>query len=267
MTAFPYPLRGALRLTAGVLLLALAACADAPPPEDATADWPVEKLYSEARRVLLEGGYAQAIDYYGKLEARFPYGVYAQQAMIDTAYAHYKKGEPELAIEAADRFIRLYPLHSNVEYAYYLKGLVNFRREVSILEKVWPQRLEARDMHPARKAFDDFALLLRTFPQSRYAPDARQRMVYLRNQLAEHELLVAQHYLERGAYLAMANRAKYVLEQYPNTPAMPAALGYLVRAYRILGMDALADDSMRVLAANFPDHPATEQARRFQVTD
>lgn len=250
-----------------VVAVGVAACGDSPPPDDVTADWPVEKLYAEARDAMLEGGYAQAIDYYGKLEARYPYGIYAQQAMIDTAYAHFKKNEPELAIEQADRFIRLYPLHDNVEYAYYLKGLVNFRREVSILEHLWEQPLEARDMGPARRAFDDFALLLRTFPDSRYAPDARQRMLFLRNQLADHEVLVAKHYLERGAYVAVVNRARYVLDQYPRAPATAQALEYLVRAYRVLGMNDLAEDSMRVLALNFPDHPATERARAFALRE
>jgi outer membrane protein assembly factor BamD len=252
-------------LLIGLLAVLAAACGESPPPDDVTVDWPVEKLYAEARRVMLDGGYREALDYYGKLEARFPYGTYAQQAMIDTAYAYFKNNEPELAIEAADRFIRLYPLHPNVEYAYYLKGLVNFRREVSVLEKALPQPLEARDMGPARRAFDDFALLLRTFPESRYAADARQRMVFLRNQLAEHELLVAQEYLERGAYLAAAARARYVLREYPQTPATPRALEYLVRAYRILGMQELADDSLRVLALNYPDDPAAARAREVPL--
>lgn len=264
MSASLHRLRAAL-LVVGIAVLA--ACGEAPPPDDVTTDWPVEKLYTEARRIMLEGGYDQAIDYYTRLEARFPYGIYAQQAMIDTAYAHFKNSEPELAVEAVDRFIRLYPLHPNVEYAYYLKGLVNFRREVSVLEKALPQPLEARDIGPARRSFDDFALLLRTFPESSYAPDARQRMVFLRNQLADHEVLVARHYLERGAYLATISRARYVLEQYPHTPATPQALEYLVRAYRIVGMQDLADDSMRVLAMNFPDDPATDRARKFALRD
>lgn len=266
MTVIPNSLKRFLGLTFGASVLALAACGQAP-SKDVTENYSVEKLYAEARRVLMEGGYKQAIDYYDKLEARFPYGVYAQQAMIDSAYAHYKDGEPELAIEQADRFVRLYPLHPSVEYAYYLKGLVNFRREVSILEKPLPQPLAARDMAPARRSFDDFALLLRTFPDSRYAPDARQRMVFLRNQLAAHEMIVAKHYLERGAYLAVASRARYVLQNYPQTPSTPVALEYLVRSYRILGMDTLADDNLRVLAANFPDDPSLARARKFQLED
>lgn len=261
------PFRYLPRALALAAVMALTACGDAAPPEDVTADWPVEKLYTEARRIMLDGGYKQALDYFGKLEARYPYGIYAQQAMIDTAYAHFKNNEPELAIEQADRFIRLYPLHPNVEYAYYLKGLVNFRREVSILEKVYAQPLEARDIGSAQRAFDDFALLLRTFPESSYAPDARQRMVFLRNQLADHEILVARHYMERGAYLAVISRARFVIEQYPHTPATPQALEYLVRAYRVTGMQDLADDSMRVLALNFPDDPATQRARKFQLRD
>jgi outer membrane protein assembly factor BamD len=255
--------RAGLRLCCLALLVVLAACGGEPgtkKTEDRTKDWPVERLYSEARKALLDNGYQEAIDLYGKLEARYPYGVYSQQALIDIAYAYYKNGDADLAIESADRFARLYPLHPNVDYAYYLKGLVHFKRDVSILEKWFPQNVAARDMHNARLAFDDFALLLRSFPDSRYAQDARQRMVYLRNQLAENDILVARYYMKRSAYLAAAARARHVVETYPRSTFTPDALEVMVNAYRALGMDSQATDAQRVLNLNYPNHPATERA-------
>lgn len=260
-----------LRLPLAAWVLAvLAGCgadvASERPEADSTEEWGVEKLYREARKSLLDGGYAQAIDYYEKLESRYPYGVYTQQAKIDLAYAYFKHDQPEVAIEAADRFIRLYPLHPNVDYAYYLKGLVNFRRDVSLVERALPQDLAAREMDRARRSFDDFKVLLRLFPDNKYSDDARQRMVFLRNQLADHELVVADYYLKRGAYVAVTRRARFVLENYPYTPATPHALSMLVKSYRILGLEDLAANSLRVLEQNFPEHEVTAQARSFQVT-
>lgn len=262
----PLSPRAGLRVCCLALLALLAACGGEPntkPTDDRTEGWSVEKLYTEARKALLDNGYQEAIDLYGKLEARYPYGVYSQQSLIDIAYAYYKNGDAELAIESADRFARLYPLHPNVEYAYYVKGLVHFKREVSILEKWLPQNLSARDMNNARQAFDEFAQLLRSFPDSRYAADARQRMVYLRNQLAEHDVLVARYYVKRGAYVAAAARARHVVETYPRSAFTPDALELMVNAYRILGHDAQASDALRVLNLNYPSHPATERAGKL----
>ncbi len=264
----PVSLRAGLRLCCLVLLATVVACGGEPATkksDDRTEGWSVDKLYQEARKAALDGGYIEAIDLYEKLEARYPYGAYAQQALIDVAYSYYKNGDAELSIEAADRFMRLYPLHPNVEYAYYLKGLVHFRREVSILEKWLPQNIAARDVSNARRAFDDFGQLLRSFPDSRYAPDARQRMVYLRNQMAEQDILVARYYMTRGAYLAVANRARHVVETYPRSQFTPEALELMVTAYRILGLNSQAGDALRVLNLNYPSHPATERAGKLAV--
>lgn len=257
------------RFGAGLLLLAtylvLTACGDVEPSDDVTVGWSAQELYKEAREVMLDGGYSQAVEYYEKLEARYPYGKYSQQARLDLGYAYFKDGQPDAATEAANRFIKLYPLHPAVDYAYYLKGLINFKREISVFERFMPQDLSERQMITARQSFEDFLALLRVFPETKYADDARQRMVFLRNQLAEHEMAVADYYLRRGAYVAVANRAKYVLEHYPNTPVTPDALGLMVKSYRILGLTELADDSLRVLRTNYPDHPATQIAAGFAL--
>lgn len=254
----------AILLTAAALLPI--GCGD-PRPDDITADWSAEQLYREGRRALLDGGSNVAVEYYEKLEARYPYGKYTQQARLDLGYAYFQNGQPDAALEAADRFIKLYPLHPAVDYAYYLKGLVNFRREVSIFERFLPQDLAERQMVTSRRAFEDFLVLLRLFPDSRYAEDARQRMVFLRNQLARHEMAVADYYMRRGAYVAVTNRAKYVLEHYPNTPETPRALGLLVKSYRLLGMPQLAQDSLRILSANYPGHAETLAAASFTVVN
>lgn len=255
-----------LLLLSFIVLFFLSACSgDGEEVDDPTASWSAQKLYEEARAKLLDMDFYDAVELYEKLDARYPYGAYAQQVKLDLAYCYHKTDQPELALEAADRFIKLYPLHSSVDYAYYLKGLVNFKRDKSIFEVFLPQDPSQRDVQPAREAFEDFALLLRMFPETRYAPDARQRMVYLRNRLAQHEIHVARYYLTRGAYVAMANRAKYVVETYPRTPVVPEALEMMVIAYRMLQMEDLAQNSLRILAANYPDHPSLQAARDFVV--
>ena len=253
-------------LVMAVLLLVSACSSDGDNPEDPTANWSAQKLYEEARAEMLKRDFFDAVEYYEKLDARYPYGAYAQQVKLDLAYCYYKTEQPELALEAADRFIKLYPLHEGVDYAYYLKGLVHFKRDKSIFELLMPQDPSQRDVQPAREAFESFALLLRMFPETKYADDARQRMVYLRNRIAANELHVARYYLTRGAYVAVANRAKHIVETYPRTPVVPEAMELMVKAYRMLNMDQLADDSLRVLAANYPDHPATRSATEFQIS-
>lgn len=248
-----------------VLGVLLAGCSSEKRSDDITEDWSAEKLYKEARKTMLDGGYNQAVEYYQKLEARYPFGRYSQQGRLDLAYAYFKNDQPDEAIETANRFIKLYPLHPAVDYAYYLKGLVNFRREVSIFERFLPQDLAARQMKTAIQAFDDFDLLVRLFPDGRYAEDARQRMVYLRNLMARHDIYVARFYIERGAWVAAAGRAKQVVQRYPGSPSQPEALSIMVRAYRVLGLNDLADDALRVLKINYPQDPQTIAAAEFQV--
>jgi len=237
------------------VLLATAGCSLLPEQIDKTRDWSAGKLYSEAKEELNQQNYEQSIKYFETLEARYPFGRYAQQAQLEIAYAYYKYEEPDLAIAAADRFIKIYPRHANIDYAWYLKGLINYNRGKSIVDKVLPQDPSERDTVTMRAAYDDFAHLAQNWPDSRYARDAAQRMIYLRNNMAGYELHVADYYMRRKAWLAAANRGKYVIENYQRTPAVPDALVIMVRAYRKLGADDLADDAMKVLRLNFPRHP------------
>jgi len=250
------------RLAALLIVAALAAgCGWLPKPKDETAEWSASQFYSAARAAMDEGDWEAAINHLETLEARYPFGRYAQQAQLEVAYAYYKYGEPESAIAAADRFIKLYPNHPFVDYAWYLKGLINFNRGSGFLDRFVPRDPARLDQEALRHAYRDFAELVRRFPASRYARDARQRMVYLRNVMARHELVVAGFYLERRAYVAAARRAHEIIQRYEGTPATADALAILVRAYRALGLPKLAADAERVLRLNFPDHPLARGRR------
>lgn len=236
------------------LLVGLGGCSMFGEKPDKTRDWSAERLYREAKNALAGHDYETAIDYYEKLEARYPFGPLAQQSQLDVAYAYYKGEQTASAIAAADRFIKLYPDHPALDYAYYLKGLVSFNQGKGFFDRFLPIDESQRDPGSALQAFQDFSELVRRFPDSKYSADARQRMLYLRNNLAMHEVHVADWYMRRGAYLAAANRAKYVIENFPRAPAVPEALVLMVKAYRTLELDDLAEDALRVLNLNHPDH-------------
>ncbi len=233
-----------------MLAVALAGCGVFGKEIDLTENWTAPRLYAEASSELDSGNYAKAIEYYEKLEARYPFGRYAMQSQLDVAYANYRADEPEAAIAAADRFIKLYPQNPYVDYAYYLKGIVNYNRSVGFLDRYVPTDASQRDPGSALDAFVDFSALVERFPDSRYAEDARQRMLYLRNNLAKHEVNVARYYMRRGAYLAAANRANYVIERFQRTSAVESALEILVDAYTALDKPELAADAKRVLQLN-----------------
>lgn len=238
------------RLILALIVLGLAGCGVFGKQGDETEGWSAAKLYSEASAALKGGSYKRAIELYEKLEARYPFGRYAMQAQLDVAYAHYRADEPEEALAAADRFIKLYPQSPYVDYAYYLKGIINYNRGKGFLERFIPTDDSQRDPGAALDAFKDFATLVERFPNSKYAEDARQRMVYLRNNLAMNEVHVARYYLKRGAYVAAANRANHVIRHYQRTSAVDDALEVLIAAYRALGKDDLAADAQRVLDHN-----------------
>ena len=191
--------------------------------------------------------------YFEKLEARYPYGRYAEQAQIEIAYAQWKDGNRASAIAAADRFIKLYPNHPNVDYAYYLKGLVNFNENTGLLSGLANPDMSERDPKGTRDAFAAFKDLVTRFPNSKYAEDAAARMRYLVNLLASHEVHVARWYMKRGAYVAAANRAQYAIKEYPRTPATEEAIFILIKAYDALGLNDLRDAADRVMHVNFPD--------------
>jgi len=222
---------------------------------DPTRDWTAERFYQEARAKMEEGNWPEAIRLYEQLEARYPYGRYSEQAQLELAYVHYKDQEPELAIAAADRFIRMHPTHPHVDYAYYLKGIVHFRGEKSLIHTLFgfDQAMWDRDPRSARESYNAFRELVERFPQSRYAADARDRMRYLLDVQARYEVSVARFYFDRGAYVAAVNRCKYALENYPRTPAVEDALGIQAKAYRLMGLPELAADTVRVLRMNFPE--------------
>ncbi len=236
-------------LAALLASLLLGACA-VPDLQDETRNWSASQFYSEAKAAMMDGDYEMAIKYYEALQARFPFGPYAIQSQIDLIYTHYKNNEPDSAIAAADRFIRLNPQNPFVDYAYYLKGLANYNRNTSLLTKLIASDPSQRDAGAALTSFNDFAELVRRFPDSKYSADARQRMLYLRSNLAKYQLHVARYYMKRGAYLAAANRANRVVTNFQRTDSVRPALEIMVDAYTRLGLTELAEDANRVLALN-----------------
>ncbi|RTL43610.1 MAG: outer membrane protein assembly factor BamD [Rhodocyclaceae bacterium] len=232
--------------------LLLAGCSSLPDQVDETVGWNAQKLYSEAKESMSDGAWDRAIKMFEKLESRYPYGRYAQQAQLEVAYAYYKSNEPASAIAACDRFIKLHPNHPNVDYAYYLKGLANFNEDLGLLGALAKQDLSERDPKATRESFDTFKELAQRFPDSKYTPDAMLRMRYLVNALASYEVHVSRYYYNRGAYVAAASRAQGVLKDFPQSPAMEEALFLMVKSYDALKMNDLRDDADRVLHKNFP---------------
>lgn len=231
----------------------MAGCSLLPDKVDETAGWSANKLYSEARDAQSEGSWDKAAKLLEKLEARFPYGRYAQQAQLELGYVYWKGQETASAIAACDRFIKLHPNHPVVDYVYYLKGLITFNEDLGYLGYLSAQNPGERDPKSARESFDAFKELASRFPNSKYASDATYRMNYLVNSLAAQEVNVARYYIKRGAYLAAVNRAQMAVKNYPGTPAGEEALFIMVVAYDKLGMNDLRDDAERVMRKNFPN--------------
>lgn len=243
-----------IRLSLALFLaIWLAGCGLLPEVQDETKGYSAQRLYTEAKDAMVDGNWEKAIKYFEALEARYPYGRFAQQAQLEVAYAYYKDREPVSAVAAADRFIKLHPNHPNVDYAYYLKGLANFNDELGFVGYVVTQDLTDRDPKAARDSFDAFKELVTKYPQSKYTPDATKRMHHLVNTLSSYEAHVAHYYYRRGAYVAAANRAQSLLKNYPNTPATEDALAVMVRSYEAMGMKDLATDNQRVLQSTFPN--------------
>lgn len=218
-----------------------------------------QALYEEAQRSLGSGNYADSIVRLERLEARFPFGAFAEQAQLELIFAHHMVGEHDSALAAADRFIRLHPQHPKVDYAYYMRGLSSLAQDRGIFRRFLGTDISRRDITNIKQAFVYFNELATEFPGSSYAPDARQRMIYIRNVLAAHELNVATYYLGRRAFVAAANRARYVIENFSQTTAAADALAVLIEANWQLGLDDAAHDALEVLALNFPDYHAFDQ--------
>jgi len=248
------------RVPVRVLLLVLAlgllaGCGKWFKKDDPLETLPVESMYQEAKSALTGGNLARATRYYQRLTARFPYGPYTEQAQLEMAYAQYRDNKPEDALSTINRFIRTYPAHQHIAYAFYLKALINFDRGTTGLDRLAGIDGTMRDQEFVVQSFNDFAELIRRYPNTRYAVDARQRMVFLRNQLARHEINVAQYYLRRKAWVAAVRRSQYVIEFYPQSEYQSDALAIMAESYARLGQDTLATDARRVLEQNDPNHP------------
>jgi len=216
---------------------------------------PVAELYQEGHEAIRQERWGTATEAYQRLLAQYPYGDYTEQALMETAYAQYKAGKHDDAISTIDRFIRTYPTHRNIAYLYYLRGLSNSSRNTVFLSRVFDLEMSNRDLSAPEQAFNDFNIVATRYPNSRYAADARQRMTALRNQFSRHEIDTALYYLRRGAWVAAANRARYLIETYPQTEYQNDAVAVMAEAYTQLGNETLAADARRVLEANDPQHP------------
>jgi len=246
-------------LLACAAALALAGCHAGRVKEDAGNP---DTLYRRAATSMANGDFGTAIKVFEGLSARFPFSDAARQSRLDLMYAYYRQHEKESAVDAADTFIRENPTHPRIDYAYYIKGLVYFERTPNVLERRFDVDMSRRPPQDARKSFDAFARVVTQYPHSEYAPDARQRMIYLRNRLAEYEVNVARYYMRRGAWVAALDRARNVVETYDGAPATRDALEISAAAYQRLGLPDLASDAQQVLAANFPQDSAARAASR-----
>lgn len=248
------PFTAFFRLLAAVFAVAiLAGCSLLPEQIDETAGWSAGKLYSSAKDEQADGNWEKAAKTLEKLEARYPYGRYAQQAQLELGYVYWKANEPGSALAACDRFIKLHPNHPAIDYVYYLKGLINFNEDLGLMGLISNQDPTERDPKAAREAFDSLRELVTRFPNSKYAPDAVKRMEYLVNALASLEVHVARYYHKRGAYVAAINRAQFAVKTYQQAPAIEEALFILVTSYDKLGMNDLRDDAERVMRQNHPN--------------
>lgn len=224
-----------------------------------------EQFYQRALGQLTNQNFRGSISTYEALESRFPFGRFAEQAQIEIVYAYYRSGDREAARAAAQRFIRLHPDSENIDYAYYMLGLASFDDNSGFLDRFVPIDPTKRDPGRTEESFNDFAQLLALYPDSPYSADARARMIYLRNNLAAHEIHVANYYLERRAFIAAQRRAQYVVENFQGTPAVADAVAIMVECYLRLGLNDLADTSLALLHENYPDHPSIDEGGDFII--
>jgi outer membrane protein assembly factor BamD len=231
--------------------------------EDDTAGYTERDFYEKIQSSLNAKNWSTAISNLQLLESQFPFGKYAEQGQLELMYAQYKSSAYEDAISSADRFIRLHPQHPNVDYAFYVKGLSEISQVSGFFDNFLPTDTSKRDIGTARESFATFTELLSRFPKSPYAADARKRLVNLRNQLARAEIHAANYYFSRGAYVAAANRGRYVVENFQQSPAVPDGLAVMAQAYYMLEMQELSDNAVAVMAANYPEHPSLMEDGSF----
>lgn len=222
-----------------------------------------QEVYQQAQKSLDSSNWQNAIKTLELLEENFPFGTYGEQAQLELIYAHYRAGNYDEVPVNAERFIRLHPQHRNVDYAYYLRGMASFHKESSFMGSLFGTDNTTKDPGAARESYDHFMDLINHFPNSPYAADAQKRMIYLRNALARLEIHVANYYFKRGAFLAALKRGNYVVENFQETPSVPDALAVMAQAYYLIGKPELATESIKVLAANFPEHPALSKDGNF----
>ena len=248
-----------------VLLLTgfLAGCASTSDEEQVPETLSEEELYKLASSSIDHEDFEEAIKTLRTLESRYPFGSFAVQAQLDIIYAYFMDHQPEAVRAAADRFLRLHPTHPSTDYALYIKGLASNTSAMGLLERYLPLDATRRDPGQARQSFDEFSELLNRFPDSRYAPDARQRMVAIRNRLAAYEIHAANYYMKRKAYVAATNRGRYVVENLQKTPAVPDALAIMVEGYQRMGLIEPANEALEVLQLNYPDSPALNEKGEF----
>ncbi len=225
------------------------------------------EMYLSAKRALDAGVWSTAADKYRALRSHYPFGHYTEQGYLELAYAQYKLYQMEQAVSTVDRFIKNYPAHKNLDYAYYLKGLIFFDSDRGLMQRINPDSSADRNQDNIRNSFTAFKNFIERYPDSSYAPDARKRMVYLKNQLAAYEVQVASYYLRRGAPIAAVNRAKFVLESFQDTPAVANALALMVESYMKMDESELADQSKQMLAANYPSHSYLQDGEIDLSTD
>ena len=223
--------------------------------EDKNEGLPVSQLYDKAHDYMEAGRWSSASETWGRLIAQYPYGPYTEQALMEQAYAEYKAGKHDDAVSTIDRFIRTYPTHRNIAYLYYLRGLSNMSRNTVFLSKAFKLDMSNRDLQSPQQAYNDFNTVATRYPNSRYAADARQRMIFLRNEFARFELNTGLYYLQRNAWVSAADRATYLLETYPQTEYQNDAVALLAESYTRMGNTTLAADARRVLQQNDPQHP------------
>lgn len=236
------------------LVAGLSACSSSPDDEELNVlNKGAEALYDDAKRLLTVGNFSRAAATLSALDSRYPFGPLSNQVQLDLIYAYHKSGKIDEALATIDRFTRLNPNHSDVDYAMYMRGLVNMESDRNFFQEILSIDRSDRDPSKARESFEDFRKLIDSYPDSKYAPDARKRMLFIKNRLAKYEIEVARYYIKREAYIAAANRGQYVVEHFPDTTHVQEALEIMVLCYDSLGLNELKNNALETLKLNFPN--------------